>query len=47
MSRDPEDNMDNPTAELVADVKIPSVKGSRVYAKIVGRDMKGECCRIQ
>ncbi|KAL0858443.1 hypothetical protein ABMA27_012319 [Loxostege sticticalis] len=42
MSRDPEDNMDSPTAELVADVKIPSVKGSRVYAKIVGRDMKGE-----
>ncbi|XP_028159175.1 uncharacterized protein LOC114351977 isoform X1 [Ostrinia furnacalis] len=42
MTRDPEHTMESPVADLVADVQIPSVKGSRVYAKIVGRDTKGE-----
>lgn len=41
MTRDPDDNSDNPVTELTADVKLPDVKGSRVYAKIVGRDIKG------
>ncbi|XP_049884072.1 uncharacterized protein LOC126379383 isoform X2 [Pectinophora gossypiella] len=34
--------LESPPAELVASVNLPSVKGSRVYAKIVGRDVKGE-----
>ncbi|XP_026325677.1 uncharacterized protein LOC113234551 isoform X2 [Hyposmocoma kahamanoa] len=28
--------------EVIADVQLPSVKGSKVYAKIVGRDIRGE-----
>ncbi|XP_072946853.1 uncharacterized protein [Epargyreus clarus] len=37
-----EPEMEGAAAELDADVPLPSVKGSRVYAKIVGRDIKGE-----
>ncbi|KAJ8706604.1 hypothetical protein PYW07_012682 [Mythimna separata] len=32
----------DPIVELVADVALPPVKGSKVYAKIVGRDLRGE-----
>ncbi|KAJ0169255.1 hypothetical protein K1T71_015139 [Dendrolimus kikuchii] len=32
----------DPSTELVANVPLPSVKGSKVYAKIVGRDIRGE-----
>ncbi|KAJ2941713.1 hypothetical protein O0L34_g10521 [Tuta absoluta] len=30
------------STELVVDVPLPTVKGSRVYAKIVGRDIRGQ-----
>ncbi|XP_075989759.1 uncharacterized protein LOC142985454 isoform X2 [Anticarsia gemmatalis] len=32
----------DPIVELVAEVAIPPVKGSKVYSKIVGRDLRGE-----
>lgn len=32
----------DPIVELVADVALPPVKGSKVYAKIVGRDLRGK-----
>uniref|UniRef100_A0A2H1V622 SFRICE_003913 n=1 Tax=Spodoptera frugiperda TaxID=7108 RepID=A0A2H1V622_SPOFR len=32
----------DPIVELVADVALPPVKASKVYAKIVGRDLRGE-----
>lgn len=32
----------DPVVELVADVELPAVKASKVYAKIVGRDLRGE-----
>lgn len=42
MSRDGQNEEIDPIVELVADVALPAVKGSKVYAKIVGRDLKGE-----
>ncbi|KAI5639337.1 hypothetical protein NE865_08197 [Phthorimaea operculella] len=33
---------DSSSTELVDDVPLPTVKGSRVYAKIVGRDIRGQ-----
>ncbi|KAM3955527.1 uncharacterized protein ACR2FA_010565 [Aphomia sociella] len=33
---------DMPTSEIVAEVDLPPVKGSKVYAKIVGRDLQGD-----
>lgn len=32
----------DPSTELVASVPVPAVKGSKIYAKIVGRDIRGE-----
>ncbi|XP_037296528.1 uncharacterized protein LOC115453643 [Manduca sexta] len=32
----------DPSTELVADVELPPVKGSKVYVKIFGRDYRGE-----
>ncbi|CAH0698240.1 unnamed protein product [Spodoptera exigua] len=32
----------DPVVELVADVALPPLKASKVYAKIVGRDLRGE-----
>ncbi|XP_073966310.1 uncharacterized protein isoform X2 [Choristoneura fumiferana] len=37
-----DEQMDSPIAELEAVVPLPSVKAAKVYAKILGRDIRGE-----
>ncbi|XP_059050371.1 uncharacterized protein LOC131845338, partial [Achroia grisella] len=36
------ENIHVPITEVVAEVDLPTVKGSKVYAKIVGRDLQGD-----
>ncbi|XP_026762136.2 uncharacterized protein LOC113520912 [Galleria mellonella] len=42
MSTNNGDSVDVPISEVVAEVDLPTVRGSRVYAKIVGRDLRGD-----
>ncbi|KAL4712779.1 hypothetical protein ACJJTC_019431 [Scirpophaga incertulas] len=42
LSKEAENAAESLTTELLADVPLPNVKGSRVYAQIAGRDIKGE-----
>ncbi|CAG9790557.1 unnamed protein product [Diatraea saccharalis] len=42
MARDTDGAGEDQNKELVANIQLPDVKGSRVYAKIAGRDVKGD-----
>ncbi|XP_060808472.1 uncharacterized protein LOC106134386 isoform X2 [Amyelois transitella] len=42
MTTDGHETKDNPVSEVVDEISIPTVKASKIYIKIVGRDMLGE-----
>ncbi|XP_053622615.1 uncharacterized protein LOC128682111 isoform X2 [Plodia interpunctella] len=42
MTTDGHEAKDNPVSEVVAEVNLPAIKGSKTYVKIVGRDVQGE-----
>ena len=46
MAGDGQNEEIDPIVELVADVALPPVQGSKVYAKITGRDLRGKSFSI-